>query len=107
CRVRDVDIPTSNPFNQWLTIDGNNTVWFAEPEGNKIGSTAIKARPSLASPPVGDQVQIDGKEKGEKGMFRLVDVATPILASIIVIASLLFVKGINDYRIAKDILIGR
>ena len=105
-KVRDVEIPTSNPFNQWLTIDdSNNTVWFAEPEGNKIGSIAIKARPSLASP-VGGQVQVDGKGREDKEgtMFRLVDAATPILTSIIVIASLLFAKGVNDYRRVKDML---
>ncbi|MEM4398509.1 MAG: hypothetical protein QXV18_01685, partial [Candidatus Nitrosocaldus sp.] len=104
-RVRDVEIPTSNPFNQWLTIDGNS-VWFAEPEGNKIGSIAIKARPTLAVP-LEDRIQTDGKQEEKVATFRLVDAATPILTSIIVIASLLFAKGVNDYRRVKNVLRGK
>ncbi|MEM0029613.1 MAG: copper resistance protein CopC [Candidatus Nitrosocaldus sp.] len=104
-RVRDVEIPTSNPFNQWLTIDGNS-VWFAEPEGNKIGSIAIKARPTLAVP-LEDRIQTDGKQEEKVATFRLVDAATPILTSIIVIASLLFAKGVNDYRRVKNVLTGK
>ncbi|MEM2101085.1 MAG: copper resistance protein CopC [Candidatus Nitrosocaldus sp.] len=103
-KVRDVEIPTSNPLNQWVAMDGSsNTLWFAEPEGSKIGSVAIKAKPSLALP-VGDNVQVDGKQEVRSVGFRLADAAIPILTSIIVIASLLFAKGINDYRRVNEII---
>lgn len=103
-KVRDAEIPTSNPLNQWVAMDGSsNTLWFAEPEGNKIGSIEIKAKPSLAVP-VGDNVQVDGKQEVKGAGFRLADAATPILTSIIVIASLLFVKGVNDYRRVDEII---
>lgn len=106
-KVRDVEIPTSNPLNQWIAMDSSsNTLWFAEPEGNKIGSIAIKTKPSLAGP-VGDYVQVDGKQEVKSAQFRLVDAAIPILTSIIVIASLLFAKGINDYRRVNEIIAGK
>lgn len=103
-KVRDVEIPTRNPFNQWIAAE-SSTVWFAEPEGGKIGSIAITARPVLA--PIGEQAA-DGVSNGEQRTlgFRLVDVAVPVLASIIVVASLLFVKGVNDQRRVADMLRG-
>lgn len=110
-KVRDAEIPTSNPLVQWIAMDGSsnsssNTLWFAEPEGNKIGSIAIKAKPSLAVP-VGDDVQVNGKQEVKSTGFMLADAAIPILTSIIVIASLLFAKGINDYRRVNEIITGK
>jgi hypothetical protein len=34
---RGVEIPTSNPYAQFLTSDSKGNIWFAEPHGDSLG----------------------------------------------------------------------
>ena len=46
---KDINIPTKNPFTQWLTADTNGNIWFAEQRGNSLGTVSAAAGPLQAS----------------------------------------------------------
>ena len=46
---KDINIPTKNPFTQWLTADTNGNIWFAEQRGNSLGTVSAVAGPLQAS----------------------------------------------------------
>ncbi|GIU71892.1 MAG: hypothetical protein KatS3mg003_1371 [Candidatus Nitrosocaldaceae archaeon] len=91
-KIREVEI-SSPAWVQFLDIDDNGNIWFAEPRQAKIAMISIKTLPTL---PKEEEQNIEVEE--EQLELRYADVAVPAMSGFIVATSLLFVKAVYDLR---------
>jgi streptogramin lyase len=100
---KGVEIPTSNPFVQYLTTDETGQVWFAEQRGGglaRVDTTVDSMAPPLSSQPnslTGSAVNND------KGIFEFVagigfeKFVAPFIALGIIFVSIMYVRTTIAY----------
>jgi hypothetical protein len=91
---RGVEIPTSNPFVQYLTVDKTGQVWFAEQRGNALArvDTSINSIPISSQPgPLSDNTNaINMFEFIAEIDFEII--AGPLIALGIILVSIMYVR---------------
>jgi len=84
----EIPIPTQTSFIQFMTIDDENNIWFAEQRGGKIGIVKITEVSSTGI------ISIEGRGYEPK----YAEVVSPLISLGIIATSLFFVKNIKDKR---------
>ncbi len=84
----EIPIPTQTSFVQFMTVDDENNIWFAEQRGGKIGMIKITEIPSTGIISVGEQ--------GYKPKYA--EIVSPLISLGIIATSLFFVKNVRDKR---------
>lgn len=84
----EIPIPTQTSFVQFMTVDDENNIWFAEQRGGKIGMIKITEISSTGI------ISID--EQGFEPKYA--EIASPLISLGIIATSLFFVKNVKDKR---------
>jgi len=84
----EIQVPTETSFVQFITIDSEENIWFAEQRGNKLGKIKISEIPSLGVSDI--SVQQDE--------IKYVELVAPLISMGIIATSLFFVKSVRDKR---------
>lgn len=99
---KGVEIPTSNPFVQYLTTDDTGQVWFAEQRGGGLArvDTTVDSMPPLSSQPN----SLKGSAiNNDKGIFEFVagigfeKFVAPFIALGIIFVSIMYVRTTFAY----------
>jgi copper transport protein len=48
--IKEVNIPITGSFIQWITSDNDGRIWFAAQRGDGLGSITVTAKPSTSLP---------------------------------------------------------
>ncbi|MFB5611072.1 MAG: CopD family protein [Nitrosopumilaceae archaeon] len=86
--IIEVPVPTETSFIQFMTIDGDGNIWFAEQRGGKIGMIKITEVPS-------SKIFISDEQGFEP---KYTEIASPLISLGIIATSLFFVKNVKDKR---------
>jgi copper transport protein len=100
---REVNIPITGSFIQWITSDNDGRIWFAAQRGDGLGSVTITAKPSSSIPSTsgsssGGQQQAGASTAGgipQLG-FSFAAAAGPGIAAGIVMSALFYAKSSID-----------
>ena len=55
---KEVEIPTTSPFVQWITSDSKGNIWLAEQRGNSLAMLSSIMNPSQQNPTTTQQAAI-------------------------------------------------
>jgi copper transport protein len=103
---KDVNIPTKNPFTQWLAADGSGKIWFAEQRGNSLGMISSVASP-LQPGPSSSQASSSSNTGGSSNHntitipqlgFGYADIIGPTVAAGIVFSALFYARSVIDLK---------
>ncbi|HET6517006.1 MAG TPA: CopD family protein [Nitrosopumilaceae archaeon] len=84
----EIPIPTQTSFVQFMTVDDENNIWFAEQRGGKIGKIEITEIPSAGI--------VSIEEQGYEPKYA--EIVSPLISLGIIATSLFFVKNVKDKR---------
>jgi copper transport protein len=101
---KEVNIPITGSFIQWITSDNDGRIWFAAQRGDGLGSITVTAKPSSSSvPPSGSSSggqQEVGASTGGEGIpqlgFSFATAAGAGIAAGIVMSALFYAKSSID-----------
>jgi copper transport protein len=107
---KEVTIPSTSPFIQWLTSDSRGNIWFAEQRGDSLGVVTINANPLHSGSPTGDATanslsnNNQSSSNGNNGFiphqygFNYTEIVGPAVAAGIIASALFYTKSITDLR---------
>ena len=103
---KDVNIPASNPFTQWLTADTNGNIWFAEQRGNSLGTVSAIAGPLQASSSPSQVISPNNTNNVSNSKnnvipqlsFSYADIIGPGVAAGIIFSAVFYARSILDLK---------
>jgi copper transport protein len=99
--IKEVNIPITGSFIQWITSDNDGRIWFAAQRGDGLGSVTVTAKPSSSIPSTSGsagQQQAGASTAGEIPQlgFSFAAGAGPGIAAGIVMSALFYAKSSID-----------
>jgi copper transport protein len=99
---KEVTIPSSSPFVQYLTTDNEGKVWFAAQRGNAIGYIASTVNPMLSTSPLGlsPSTQSEAMQTIFTPLFSVgyENLLGPLIAIGVVASSAFYVKSVVSLK---------
>jgi copper transport protein len=102
---KDINIPTKNPFTQWLVADGGGKIWFAEQRGDSLGTISSVASTlqqgtsssQVPSSSTGVSPTRNANTIPQLG-FGYADIIGPTVAAGIVFSALFYARSVIDLK---------
>jgi copper transport protein len=109
---KEVDIPSSTPFVQWITSDSEGNIWLAEQRGNSLGviSSTLNPTPQSGSPSL-LTTESSASKNSPSGSpstgrndfiphygFNYPDFVAPAVAGGIMVSAFFYIKSVSDLR---------
>lgn len=102
-KTKEVSIPNSTPFVQWLTSDSGGNIWLAEQRGHALAMVTTKINPPTLAQPSATPVS---KQTGGMNSYASYDkVMAPAIVIGLVLIAFMYVKNLVESRIAEKLLI--
>jgi copper transport protein len=112
---REVDIPSSSPFVQWITSDSQGNIWLAEQRGNALALVTSIENPSQSISAVSGSLSQNNSDIDNQGAISFAtpfglsyaDIVGPSISAGIIVSTLFYTKSVIDFKRSMNQLLRR
>src|SRR6267143_1500811 len=94
----EFNVPSSNSFVQWITVDSQGNIIMAEQRANALGIITTTVNPTL----IQDNSQVNQANSLPSGIPRLgfsyADMVGPSIAGLLIVVAFFYSKGVTDLK---------
>lgn len=94
-QFREFNVPSSNSFVQWITVDSQGNIIMAEQRANALGIITTSVNPALTQ----DNSQANNLPAGIPRLgFSYADMVAPSIAGLLIVVAFFYSKSIIDLK---------
>ncbi|HEV2192704.1 MAG TPA: copper resistance protein CopC [Nitrosopumilaceae archaeon] len=94
-QFREFEVPSSNSFVQWITVDSQGNIIMAEQRANALGIISTSVNPALTQ----DNSQANNLPAGIPRLgFSYADMVAPSMAGLLIIVAFSYSKSVTDLK---------